>query len=329
MGKLYKIAFKGEVADGFNIEDVRSGFAERFRKDMDIIDKLFSGSSFTLAKGLEFHRASAAAGSLRSIGAIVYLVDEFGEYFEVSVSMPANESSVSSGSLKAIQPEPERSEEADTVSVEQLSEADVDTVQAAETATDEETATAEQADDPDTGDTPAAEGDNTDPYDLTATAKVRHLTQITDRRTIPLKAETDVRRTRIRYRFDTFMAKGGGSIFKALVAVFVTTFLVIGLLRGVLTLFAPDIALQHEDVGFWGNLYITFLEITDPGNMAQDIYSSVGYKVFAVLAGLAGIVMLSALIAFITTSLKRGSMPGDSSWGAGGVSVATRMIRSL
>ena len=37
--------------------------------------------------------------------------------------------------------------------------------------------------------------------------------------------------------------------------------------------------------------------------MAQDIYSAVAYKVFAVLAGIAGIVMLSALIAFITTAL--------------------------
>ena len=47
--------------------------------------------------------------------------------------------------------------------------------------------------------------------------------------------------------------------------------------------------------------------------MAQDILSSPGYKFFAVLAGIAGIVMLSALIAFITTTfdqkiseLKRG-----------------------
>ena len=61
------------------------------------------------------------------------------------------------------------------------------------------------------------------------------------------------------------MAKGGGNIFKALTAVFVVTFLLIGLLRGVLLAFAPDIAQQH-DVGFWGGLYITFLEITDPGN---------------------------------------------------------------
>ncbi len=150
---------------------------------------------------------------------------------------------------------------------------------------------------------PANADENTNPYDLTATAKVRHLTQLTDTRVVAAPPEEDNRRVMLRYRFDTFMAKGGGSIFKALTAVFVATFLLIGLLRGLLLLAWPDIAQQHEDIGMLGNLYITFLEITDPGNMAQDIYSGAGYKIFAVLAGIAGIVMLSALIAFITTAL--------------------------
>ena len=87
MGKLFNIAFRGEIADGFSVDDVRSNFAERFRKDENIIARLFSGSSFTLAKGLEFDRANAAATSLRSIGAIVYLVDDSGEYFEVEVDV--------------------------------------------------------------------------------------------------------------------------------------------------------------------------------------------------------------------------------------------------
>ena len=149
---------------------------------------------------------------------------------------------------------------------------------------------------------PAA-NDNTNPYDLTATAKVRHLTQITDTRVIETPPKSDNRKVKLRYRFDSFMAKGGGSIFKALTAIFVATFLLIGLLRGVLLWLFPEFVLQHEGIGFLGNLYITFLEITDPGNMAQDIYSGAGYKAFAVLAGVAGIVMLSALIAFITTAL--------------------------
>jgi hypothetical protein len=148
-----------------------------------------------------------------------------------------------------------------------------------------------------------AESDNTNPYDLTATAKVRHLTQITDTRSIETPDKQDNRLVKLRYRFDSFMAKGGGSIFKALTVVFVVTFLLIGALRGLLLLVSPETSVQHEGIGFLGNLYITFLEITDPGNMAQDIYSGAAFKLFAVLAGIAGIVMLSALIAFITTAL--------------------------
>ncbi len=107
----------------------------------------------------------------------------------------------------------------------------------------------------------------------------------------------------LRYRFDTFMAKGGASIFKALTATFLITFVVLALLRGLFLYIFPDAALQYQNLGFLGNVYITFLQLTDPGNMAQDILSSPGYKIFSVLAGIAGIIMLSALIAFITTSL--------------------------
>jgi hypothetical protein len=250
MGKLYNIAFKGEVAEGFDAGEVRASFAERFKRGDDVIDQIFSGSPITLAKNLEWEKANTAASNLRSLGALVYVLDEQGNTVEIAERRTANDSLV----------------------------ADVSSTKKTDSST------------PDVN-------ENTNPYDLTATAKVRHLTQITDKRVIETPPVTDRRRTRLRYRFDTFMAKGGGSIFKALTVVFVATF------RGVLLLLFPEILLQHENLGFLGNLYITFLEITDPGNMAQDIYSSAGYKVFAVLAGIAGIVMLSALIAFITTAL--------------------------
>ena len=255
MGKLYNIAFKGEVAEGFTVEDVRNNFIEQFQKDGHIIDRLFSGSACTLGKDMDLLRASTAADRLRAIGAVVYLLDEYGQIVKESPSGSANDSGV------------HEAQQAES---------------SAETSEKEE---------------------NTNPYDLTATAKVRHLTQITDKRVVEAPPVTDARKTRYRYRFDTFMAKGGGSIFKALTATFVATFLLIGVLRGTLLLIFPEVGLQHDNIGFLGNLYITFLEITDPGNMAQDIYSSAAYKIFAVLAGVAGIVMLSALIAFITTAL--------------------------
>lgn len=108
---------------------------------------------------------------------------------------------------------------------------------------------------------------------------------------------------RFRYGFDTYMAKGGTSVFKALVLVSVSALVLIGLARGVFQWLAPVATLQYEDLDFWGNLYVTFLQLTDPGNMAQDILSSPHYKAFSVVAGLSGVILLSALIAFITTSL--------------------------
>jgi len=256
MSKRYNIAFKGEVADGFTVADVRNSFVAHFKKNDDVIERLFSGSACTIGKDMELARAITAADLLRSIGAVVYLVDEEGQIINESPGCSAN-----------------------------------DTQMCEPGAPVESSATA----------APAAGNEYS--LDLTATAKFRHLQQITDEKTVKARPATDDRKVRFRYRFDTFMAKGGGSIFKALTAAFVVTFLVIGVLRGALLLMFPELGQQHENLGILGNLYITFLEITDPGNMAQDIYSSVVYKIFAVLAGIAGIVMLSALIAFITTAL--------------------------
>ncbi len=138
---------------------------------------------------------------------------------------------------------------------------------------------------------------------LSSTAKVRHLGQIMDSETTAPARPSIQRSQRLRYRFDTFMARGGASIFKMLTAVFLAAFVVIGLLRGALLYFAPELALQHDGIGLLGNLYVTFLELTDPGNMVQDLGSSPWYKLLAITAGIVGIVMLSALIAFITTGL--------------------------
>ncbi len=230
----YRVAFKGEVADGHSEEEVRARFAARLKKDPAVLGRLFSGKPVSLTKAMNLESAMSAANKLRSIGAVVYLVDGDGK--PVDMPAPAND-------------------------------------------------------------------DDANPYDLTATAKFRHLSHLNRAEPAAETPPEQQRKARLRYRFDTFMAKGGSSIFKVLTAVFVGTFLLIGLLRGAMQLLFPELALQHEELGFFGNLYITFLEITDPGNMAQDIYSNAGYKAVAVLAGIAGIVLLSALIAFITTAL--------------------------
>jgi hypothetical protein len=110
-------------------------------------------------------------------------------------------------------------------------------------------------------------------------------------------------RKKLQYRFDTFMARGSGSSFIALLVLFLAIFLFVAGLRGVLYWINPELGQQYQDLDFIGNVYITFLQLTDPGNMAQDILSSAWYKLFAVLAGLAGIIILSALIAVITTGM--------------------------
>ena len=139
--------------------------------------------------------------------------------------------------------------------------------------------------------------------DMSPTARIRHLNQIMEGDGLADEAPQVSSRHRMRYRFDTFMARGGASIFKVLTGIFVVSLLLIGAARGLLLWLAPELPLTHEDIGFFGNLYVTFLELTDPGNMVQDLHSSPWYKVFAIAAGMVGIVMLSALIAFITTAL--------------------------
>ena len=108
---------------------------------------------------------------------------------------------------------------------------------------------------------------------------------------------------RLQYRFDTFMARGSGSSFIALLFLFIAIFLSVAGVRGVLYWINPELGQQYESLDFIGNVYITFLQLTDPGNMAQDILSSGWYKLFAVIAGVAGIIILSALIAVITTGM--------------------------
>ena len=109
-------------------------------------------------------------------------------------------------------------------------------------------------------------------------------------------------RQRLRYRFDTFMARGGSSIFISLVLVFLALLLVFSIARGVLLFSAPDAQLERGP-GFLHNTYVTFLQMTDPGNMNQDVESSPMFKVSAIFAGLSGVVMLSTLVAFITTAM--------------------------
>jgi Trk K+ transport system NAD-binding subunit len=102
---------------------------------------------------------------------------------------------------------------------------------------------------------------------------------------------------RMAYRFDNYMAKGPSSIFFALLITFIIGFVILGVARFVSTFFIPN------DNPFNTSLWYLFLQLTDPGNMAQDNTAAWYVKIFAIIAGMFGIIFFSAVIAFITTQL--------------------------
>lgn len=105
----------------------------------------------------------------------------------------------------------------------------------------------------------------------------------------------------LRYKFDNFISKGGLSIFFSLVVAFLAMLVLIGGLRAAVFAIYPEGAAPFDDVLL--NIFITFVQLADPGNMAQDIPTTALYKLTAVLAGLSGVILLSMLIAVVTTAL--------------------------
>ena len=106
---------------------------------------------------------------------------------------------------------------------------------------------------------------------------------------------------RLKYKLERFLSRGGGSIFLSLSLVFVAGFLIIISLRWLLFLFFPE--LNYFD-NFLTDIWVVFLQMTDPGNMNQDNEAPFWLKITSILAGLLGVILLSMLIAFITTTLE-------------------------
>lgn len=106
---------------------------------------------------------------------------------------------------------------------------------------------------------------------------------------------------RFRYRFDNFMAKGGSSIFLSLFVIFMLSLAIVFGLRFVSHMITPEGDEREE--GIVGQAYIAWLQMTDPGNMAQDVKSNWLYKTSAIVGGTSGLIILSMLIGLITTAL--------------------------
>ena len=99
------------------------------------------------------------------------------------------------------------------------------------------------------------------------------------------------------------MAKGGSSIFISLLIAFLVCFAIIVLIRGVIIWFIGPVEDYNTVHDFWDHIWYTFLQMTDPGNMYQDSSTSAWIRITTVIAGFTGVILLSALIAFITTAL--------------------------
>ncbi|MEZ6141933.1 MAG: hypothetical protein R3B84_15280 [Zavarzinella sp.] len=107
-------------------------------------------------------------------------------------------------------------------------------------------------------------------------------------------------RERLRYRVDNFLAKGSGSLFLALFVSFLIAFAIIIGVRAVLNYLSPD-----PDTPFFQQIWLTYLQLTDPGNMNQDNTTPAAFKIGAVIAGMTGVIIFSSLIAFLNTALNQ------------------------
>tara|TARA_B100000787_G_C16195903_1_gene300821 strand:- start:1812 stop:3761 length:1950 start_codon:yes stop_codon:yes gene_type:complete len=109
---------------------------------------------------------------------------------------------------------------------------------------------------------------------------------------------------KLKYRFERYINKGGASIFVSLFLVFIVFFvLIFGLRMLILTFFSPGNDPNYT--GISDDVWRTWLQMMDPGNMSQDNSMSIWTKVSSIIAGVAGVVILSALIAFITTAMEK------------------------
>lgn len=105
---------------------------------------------------------------------------------------------------------------------------------------------------------------------------------------------------RLNYKAERFLSKGGSSIFKSLLIIFIIVFIFLVGLRLLLINLFPSLDYTGN---VFRDIWVTFLEMTDPGNMNQDNEAPTFLKVLTVLSGLTGVILLSMLIGFITTAL--------------------------
>ncbi len=107
---------------------------------------------------------------------------------------------------------------------------------------------------------------------------------------------------KLKYRFERYLNKGGASIFTSLFMVFFVGFIIILGIRFLIKAIFPA---PENFEGGAQDVWFTFLQMTDPGNMYQDTESTAWIKIVTIISGIVGVIILSMLIAFITTALEK------------------------
>jgi len=106
----------------------------------------------------------------------------------------------------------------------------------------------------------------------------------------------------LKYGIQKIFLKGGFGVFLSLAFVFLLGYTIIVSLRFLMIYFLPESEDVFHDIS--RHMWVTYLAMTDPGNMNQDNESHLPFKVTAMLAGFLGVVIFSTVIAFITTTLE-------------------------
>lgn len=79
MASQYKIVFRGDIAPGFTMMDVRAGLQEMFRLDDETVAKLFAGRPVAIKKNLDEPTARKWCDLLLKAGAIAECVADQAE----------------------------------------------------------------------------------------------------------------------------------------------------------------------------------------------------------------------------------------------------------
>jgi len=109
-------------------------------------------------------------------------------------------------------------------------------------------------------------------------------------------------RDRLKYRFDNFISSGPRSIFLMLLVMFIVAYVLTALLRTGVEYFVLNSGTPEN---FINDIWLSFLQITDAGAVAEDTENAISMKIVGIITILLGMIFFSGVIAFITTELDK------------------------